>query len=117
MDAIKQAERAIDHHYKHGCIIFKKNKIISKGFNKKRYVPSLKQYGYEPYFFPHSETDAILKADRDELVGSSALIVRKSKTKLGNSKPCRHCLQLLCDCGIKIVYYSDTDGHVKEMRL
>jgi deoxycytidylate deaminase len=118
-EAVKQSEKAVSqgHRYHHGSVIWKKNRIISKGYNKKRCVPTLTKYGYEPYFYPHSETDAILKADRDDLNGSSLLVIRKCKTKLGNSKPCSFCVRMVCECGIKKVFYSDTNGDIQEMRL
>ena len=114
-----QADKVDKKEYKsrHGAVIFdKKGNIISKGYNRKRFVPKLKKYGYK-YCFLHSETDAIIKAERDDLIGSTLLVIRKGPTKLSNSKPCIACTSMICETGIKRVFYSNTLGDIEEMIL
>jgi deoxycytidylate deaminase len=119
-EAINQANRANDfvRKYRHGAVIFnKRGTVLSKGFNCKRNIPALRKYGYNPEYSLHSEANAILKADREDLVGSSILVVRTGATKLCLSKPCEFCMNMIHEAGIKNVYYSDTDGTIKEMSL
>jgi len=102
------------NRFHHGCIIYNKKHIISTGSNKKRSNGILAKYGYYNCLL-HAESDAILKADRNELKGASLLVIRIGKSKLCNSKPCSHCMALIKESGIKEVYYSGPDGELKHM--
>lgn len=115
--AIEQAEKVSNRRYAHGCVIFRDNQIVSLGYNMNRRVPRLYEYGYTRNCKHHAETHALLKANPDELVGSSILVVRKGKTKLCNSKPCSTCMSLIVESGIDTVYYSTKDGDIEQINI
>ncbi len=90
----------------HGAILIKGNEIISTGYND---------------YKNHAEENAIQRASwvrkglnhrdiRRRMRKCVLIVVRSSKDALGNSKPCRHCLDMIQEYGIKKVYYSvDSD--------
>lgn len=113
--AIKSAGNVSFQKFRHGCVIFNNRRVISTGHNKKTPNTKISKYGYYNCWV-HAEADAILKS-REPLNGASLLVIRAGKTTLGNSKPCKHCMALIADVGIKNVYYSDRDGHIVYIRL
>jgi deoxycytidylate deaminase len=101
--------------FHHGCVIYnKRGKVLSTGFNKIRFNPLLSHYDY-PKCLLHAESDAILKSNRKDLKNSNLLVIRLGKNKLCNSKPCKHCMSMIYEVGIKHVYYSDVDGMIKQL--
>lgn len=114
--ACATAEHVFNYNSRHGCVIYNKKNIISTGFNKKRRLPILYKHGYSKAWL-HAESDAILKADREDLKGASLLVVRIGKTKLKNSKPCKHCFGMMLESGIDEVYYSDVEGNIVGVKI
>lgn len=113
--AVKAASDSVLYRFKHGAVIYDKSgKIISTGRNISHYRPGLKKYGYKSLFL-HAESDAILKTNIECLKGANLLVVRVGKHKLCNSKPCKHCLGLILQTGIKHVYYSDVSGEIEKL--
>ena len=112
--AVSAAKNTSFHRYRHGCVIFKGDRIISTGHNKKIASTRVARFGYRNCWL-HAEADAILKANTRDLRGASLLVVRIGKTKLCNSRPCRHCMALIEEIGIKNVYYSTKRGDIKMM--
>jgi deoxycytidylate deaminase len=114
--AYKQSEKSGHKHFKHGCVIVKDNQIVSRGYNDKRIEPKLRKYGYT-YLYHHSESYAVIKAERINLENSTAFVVRKTPTKLGNSKPCICCVSLMREAGVKDVFYSNSKGQIEYMSI
>lgn len=112
--AIKSANDVNLYRFKHGAIIYNKHRVISRGFNKPRFVPSAIRKHY-PKLFLHAETDAIVRATKEELKGSSLLVVRVGRNKLCNSRPCKHCLALIFEVGVTNVYYSNVEGEIEKL--
>lgn len=115
--AIAEAN-ASDCRFKHGCVIYDKNIVKSKGcntvmaFNRKLH-PRFQRF---PRSGIHAEASAILRA-RADLTGCSLLVLRINKHGLLlNSKPCSHCMMYIEYVGIKRVYYS-CDGLFEALRL
>ena len=98
---------------KHGCIIFDRNTVISVGHNKTIFFQSLRKYGYTRASL-HAETDAILKL-REPADKYSMLVIREGKTKLKNSLPCKACMAMIKEVGIKEVYYSTEEGNIEKI--
>jgi len=110
--AIKAASDTRLCKFKHGCIIYdKKGNILSIGRNIPHYCPSY------PSLLLHAEADAILKCNRSDLKNANLLVVRVSKNKLRNSKPCKHCMSLISEAGIKNVYYSDINSVITKLYI
>ena len=112
------AEKVMGHRFRHGCVIEKNGKVISTGFNKKVNHPILLSFGYKNKW-PHAESDAILRAWKmnKSLKGAHLLVVRKSKNKLSNSKPCSCCLKFMIAAGISEVSYSTTSGTIEKKMI
>mmetsp|Transcript_4636 Transcript_4636/g.5035 ORF Transcript_4636/g.5035 Transcript_4636/m.5035 type:complete len:161 (+) Transcript_4636:40-522(+) len=107
--AVSIAEKS-SMDFKHGAVCVKGNKIRAVGWNKPRTcvqsvtVPSL-----------HAEIDCLKNKSVETIAGSELFIARVSSTGLGNSKPCRHCLETIKTFQIKRVVYSTRDGWVSEL--
>ncbi len=114
--AIKAADNVTLYRHKHGAIVYRGNHILSIGWNKQHRIPWLARYGYKRCLL-HAETDAVIHMDPRNVRGSSLLVVRVSKGKLKNSKPCEHCMALIIERGIREVYYSDSSGEIQQIRV
>lgn len=121
--ASQLAEYATYERYKVGCVVVYHNKIISTGFNKDRTDPLQKKYNNQrniPDSYPHkvhAEVDAIKHIiDLDiEWKNVSIYIYRKLKDRpFGLARPCKSCMKLIKDLGIKDVFYTTDEGYVYE---
>lgn len=88
---------------KHGAVVVYKRQIISYASNDER---------------EHAEISAILKIpprDHEKMKRfyKKCIIIVVRRT-LNNSKPCKHCLEVLKEYGIKKVYYSMNKDIVAE---
>jgi len=108
--AIEQAKKS-PCNIKHGSVIVKNKKVLSKGYNK---------YIYTCYSFEsgkitvHSEADCISKCintnGRRSLKGATIYIIRLNYlNELKMSCPCENCYSLIIKYGIKTVYYSTNE--------
>ena len=106
-----------EHRHKLGAVIFRKNEIITTGFNKMKSHPlQLKYNNNEHKIFLHAEIDAIIKA-KGRTEGNSIIVVRKmSLGEFGTSKPCAACLQAIIASGIKRVTFFE-EGEFRTIRL
>lgn len=90
---------------KHGAVIMDGKRIISTGFNSRKTHPKVKKYDY--LSFLHAETHAILKIGLEECLGKNLFVVRLLLgNKLGYSKPCPACLEIISIAKFKNIYYS-----------
>ena len=121
--ASQLAEYVTYERYKVGCVIAYNNKIISTGFNKDRTDPLQKKYNVErniPDCTPHkvhAEVDAIKHIiDLDiEWKNVSIYVYRKLKDRpFGLARPCKSCMKLIKDLGIRDVFYTTDEGSVYE---
>jgi deoxycytidylate deaminase len=96
-----------------GCVIAKKNQVISIGFNKYKTSPRSKH----PYGYIHAELSAVLDNKFTDLNGATAYIYRETKDGIpAISKPCPSCMHTLKLAGIKKICYSN-NGSFKEEKL
>ncbi len=111
-DLCRQVARLSDHpQHKHGACLVSGNKIISIGFNKNKTNPKSNHL----YKTHHAELDVILKAGREDLSNCVLYIYRETKNgDLGNSRPCKYCMELLKRVNISKIYYSDVKGFTEE---
>ena len=109
--AIVEAKKS-EFKQRHGCIIFKGNRIISTGHNEIRHCNKLESRYTRWKNSLHAESRTILFCEVN-LLRCSILVVRLNhKGNLVNSKPCQFCLELIQDVGIKNIYYSDYSGNI-----
>lgn len=103
--AIEEAKKST-YHYKVGCVIFNKKKILSKGHNYERSVKRLLPKFLKYPGSIHAEVDAIIKAKRN-LKGCDLLVIRiNNKKELRIAKPCQYCMSYIEYVGIRKIYYS-----------
>lgn len=107
--ALKEAEKS-EHRYKHGAVLFRQGKPISKGHNQtNRGHNAAKGYWAGSL---HAEIASLINA-RTDTRGASILVVRRN---LRNSLPCSNCFAALKAEGIKSIFYSD-NGVINETRI
>jgi len=103
---VQEAKKST-YAYKIGAVIFKNNKIISRGHNYaqksiKKINPKFQKWKGSV----HAEVDAIIKA-KTCLKGKDMLVVRiNKKNQFRLAKPCNFCMMYLRHVGIRKVYYS-----------
>lgn len=100
--AIKASTRSNLNDFHLGACIYKKNTIISTGFNKSLHCGPTK-YLPKANFSIHAEADALFGISRRLTYGASIFIYREGN-KL--AKPCKNCQKLLNKAGISHIYYS-----------
>lgn len=97
---------ALKSTYRHqlACVIVKKNKVLSTGFNK---ANKTHPKSAVPFNTVHAELAAILSAKSAEIRGADAYVYREYKTGLpAMAKPCIHCMELLRQVGVANVYFT-----------
>ena len=99
--------------HRHGAVIYRKAKILSSGFNKEH--PWGEMYYEFPYL--HAEYSAILRS-RIDVKNYDIAIVRlgQKNSNLLLSKPCKDCMRLLKDNGIRYIVYS-TNGNIHKIKI
>lgn len=90
--------------FKLGCIIAKRNKVITVGFNNMdKSHPKTK----DPWKNIHAEFHALIGLSKNDSKGCTAYVYRETKDgKTANAKPCQTCEAALKLAGIKKVYYT-----------
>lgn len=113
--ALKAAYKGQHDQHQHGSILVKDNKILAIGFNKRKSHPLM-----GPIKHIHSEVDTIIQCNskRIDIPGSILFNGRVTKTGIiGMSKPCSICEMVLRNAGVVKVFYTDSEGNIKEMWL
>lgn len=102
-----------DHHsHLIGCVITKKNRVVSVGHNQMKTHPRTTHL----FKFLHAEAHAILGTPLSDLKGATAYIYREHKDgKLALSRPCCSCLGMLRVVGIKKICYTDYGTYKEEI--
>ncbi len=90
-----------------------KKRVISKGCNSnKTHAKMTREHGYRGGL--HAEASAIMKAGKGDVL----VVVRIRKDgKLSCSKPCKRCVKVAKEFGIKKIVYTDWNSSVCEMRI
>ena len=88
-----------------GAILVHRNIIVSIGMNSYKTHPLMAERTEWPFL--HAEQHAIIRAGVDNCEGLDLYIARVLKNNdLALSKPCKVCIELIKDVGIKNIYYS-----------
>ena len=101
--AIEQARKS-NLRCKHGAIIVKNNKIVSRGYNRYLYY-----YGDKVTSSIHAEVDAIRNCyPKSNLNGAVLYVIRvRFDGTTTISKPCKGCYNAISKTGLSGVYYSN----------
>lgn len=122
--ASKIAELSTYNKQHIGCVIVYKNRIISTGCNKNKTSPIQKKYNNErniPDYSPHkihAETDAIthiIDLDIDWSKVSMYIYRSRKDQPFGLARPCKSCMKLIQDIGIRNIYYTTNEGYANEI--
>ena len=99
----KLAAKSDHEQHKMSCLIVKKNRIISSGYNQLKTSPK------SPHRFKstHAEFHALARLNLEETKGCTVYVYRMDKNGiLSNSKPCESCFLLLQKKKIKRIIYT-----------
>ena len=106
-----------------GCIVVDKHRIISSGFNQNKTSPIQMKYNKvrfkedTPHTL-HAEISALTPLINDQNIDFSKLKIytyrEKADHSLGKSRPCKSCMTLIKELGIKNIYYTTEDGYCHE---
>ena len=117
--AIQIAHKSDMHPFKVGAVIFKNNRIISFGYNSKRFCGKIHPKYRSQYDSLHAEQDAILNVkDWSKLSSSSILVIRITRSgNISMAKPCDMCMSMIQHVGLKEIYYSNHDGEIIKEKI
>lgn len=119
-EAIIEAQKS-NLRCKHGSVIVKDGKIVSRGYNK--YTGYDRNGGAfaNGKWTTHAEADAIHNCTKSNMKNADLYVVRfHSKTnEISNSEPCNDCKELIDRCikkfKLKKVYYTSCNIEVDEI--
>jgi deoxycytidylate deaminase len=104
--AIGAASSSKHEKFKVGAAIFRRNKLVSTGYNKNKTHPA----STHPYCRIHAELAALINA-RQDVKGCDMFVARIRKDgETALAKPCKYCMALLLEYGIRVVSYTTNDG-------
>ena len=92
-------------NFRLGAVLVHRNSIVSIGMNSYKTHPLMAARTSWPFL--HAEQNAIIRAGMDHCEGLDLYIARVLKNNdLALSKPCKVCIKLIEDVGIRNIYYS-----------
>ena len=106
-----------------GCVITCGSKIISSGYNEKKTSPLQKElhairFTEDTAHSNHSEVNALKPLIHRKDINfkyCSVYVYREHKNgNLALSRPCKSCMKLIKDLGIKKIYYTIENGYAEE---
>lgn len=115
-----------DFHKSHtGCVVVYKNRIIEAGFNTCKTHPIQRKYNelrfsceWSPHYM-HAEVHALSQLIHNNDINWSKVhiyVYREHKNGIrAMARPCKSCMQLIKDLGIKYIHYTTEDGHADEV--
>lgn len=108
-----------------GCVVVYKNKIIGTGFNTCKTHPIQRKYNgfrFECDWSPHcmhAEVHALSQLINNSDINWSKVhvyVYREHKNGVrAIARPCKSCMQLIKDLGIKYIHYTTEDGYADEV--
>jgi len=102
----KNASKHSTYKIRVGAVISNK-KPIAVGFNKKKSHPRFSNPEFNIHSCIHAEASAVINSGRIDLNNYIIYIYREKKNRVpANARPCKECLKLLKEVGIRKIYYS-----------
>lgn len=107
-----------------GCVVVYKNKIIGAGFNTCKTHPIQRKYNWlrfdcesSPHCM-HAEVNALCTLMHNKDINwdkVNVYVYREHKNGVrAMARPCKSCMQLIKDLGIKYIHYTTEDGYAFE---
>ena len=108
-----------------GAVVVNKHRIISSGYNSKHKTHRLQaEYNKERFDgyssgMIHAEMSALLPLiNRVDLSKATLYVYREQKNgELGMCRPCKACMAIIKELGIKKIHYTTPDGYAEEYIL
>lgn len=107
-----------------GCIVVTGHRVISSGYNSDKTNPVQRRYNKlrfsedTPHKL-HAEISALIPLANNPDIDFSKVRIftyrEKADNSLGKSRPCKSCMALIKDLGIKDIYYTTDDGYCHEI--
>lgn len=108
---LKALTKLSDHDHKLSCLVTKKDRIISSGYNQKKTCPN-SPYKYK---YIHCEYNALKRLNIEDTKGCTVYIYRENKQGIpSNAAPCIFCRKLLQSFSIKRIIYSYDNSWIEE---
>lgn len=96
-----------DCTHRHGALVYKSGKILSRGWNILKNTPDFTK-DFKGGISVHAEISAMSRVSAENLRGSTIYVARRRKCNThGLSLPCPRCYEALVDAGVKRVVYTD----------
>lgn len=97
------ASRSTNPDYKHAAIVLRGGALVSTGYN---------------HDDRHAEVVALSDLWPNKRHGTKLWSLRYTRTgRLAMAKPCIRCEEFLRSCGVRVVYYSNSDGLIEVLKL
>jgi deoxycytidylate deaminase len=97
--------------YRHFAFLFNKNRILTIGYNQIKSHPFIHKYGYHKDSGIHAELSTIIRArEKDYSTYNMAVLRIDRNNRLNQSCPCRYCMGVLVNVGIKEIYHTTEAG-------
>jgi deoxycytidylate deaminase len=110
----KYATRSEHGIYKVGAVIVYKGKFLAGGWNKNKTHPRAKNYTTKI----HAELAALIAHRHESLIFADMYVARRTNGgALATSKPCRDCMVLIREAGLKSVTFISENGIIITERL
>ena len=108
--------------YQLGCVCIYKNKVLSVGFNSNKTHPIQAKYNKERFTEDtphkrHAEVHALSSLiDSDVDFSKIDIYVFRcfKNGQLAMARPCKSCMKLIQDLGIKRIHYTTENGYATE---
>lgn len=106
-----------------GCVVVYKHRIISTGYNSDKPHPlqakyNSRRFSVEAVHKLHAETSALIPLIHDKNIEWGKVKVFNYRElcdgSIAMSRPCKSCMAMIKDLGIKDIYYSTADGYAYE---
>ena len=122
-NSAKAVSKLSDHHYKLGCVVVDRHRIISSGFNSRTKCHRVQAALDEEFFgratrgSEHAEVAALLPLIRRncDLSGATVYVYREDRLgRIALARPCPRCMSLLLRLGIRKIKYTTSFGYATE---
>ncbi len=111
------------HSARVGCVFVKHGRVIASGLNSSKTHPLQKKYNVHRFTEDttkhslHAEMSAYINAAKitDDFSDVVVYVYRETRDgKIAMARPCKSCMQLLKDIGVKVIKYSTDFGYAIE---
>jgi deoxycytidylate deaminase len=107
--AISVADKSDHDKWRLGSVVWRGGSVLSTGFNRVKNDPFVLENEKHFRCTVHAEADAIRNAG--DSFGAKLFVARVTPGgNLALAKPCSRCMDIIRECGIKKVYYTDENG-------